>query len=260
MLHDFKAGTIDTSKCVHCKRTADMHECDICGRAVSVQLKYGNMLMCAECTEKEEKLYAESQKPENIAARIAAIPSPTPAITDINEVLKASQNIDDSIQVRGDIFNAATTAIVELKKAIDDDANITNKPYALAETLKARFEHFKNVVFELQQQIVEAGNNQKAIQVYLNQLANTLRAEEREKLKISDLSYQPAKVKPATPKPIKTTGTQKSKKLDKTLLRKVAAELGVPEFSLQMIVVSKGVTIEEAGKMLKASIDAAKAQ
>ena len=160
--------------------------------------------------------------------------------------------------MRGDLFNAATVAIVDLKKSIDDDISIPNKPYTLAEELKRRFEHFKTVVFELNQQIVDAGNNQKAIQVYLNQLANQLRSEEREKLKISDLSYQPVKVKPVTPKGIKTTGTRKSGRLDKTELRKVASELGVPEFSLQMIVVSKGVTIIEAGRILKASIESAK--
>lgn len=254
MLHDFKAGTIDPTKCVVCKRAADMHECDICGRLVSVQLKYGNMLMCAECTDKEDKLYAESQKPENIAARIELANKPA---AELNEVLKAAHDIDDSIQVRGDIFNAATVAIVDLKKAIDDDTNIGNKPYALAEELKRRFEHYKTVVFELNQQIVEAGNTQKAIQVYLNQLANTLRAEEREKLKISDLSYQPAKVKPATPRAIKTTGTGKVK-LDKVELRKYAAELGVSDTTLQMIVVSKGISVEAAAKMIRASIEAAK--
>ena len=84
MLHEFKAGTIDASKCVHCKRTADMHECDICGKLVSVQLKYGNMLMCGPCSENEERLYAESQRPENIASRLASIPQPIAPITDIN--------------------------------------------------------------------------------------------------------------------------------------------------------------------------------
>lgn len=257
MLHEFKPGTLDATKCLICKRAADMHECDICGREVSVQVKYGNMLMCAECTEKEEKLYQESQRPENIASRVVAVNEPA---AKLNEVLKAARSVDDGIQVRTDLFNAATVAITELKTSIDNDVEITNKPYALAEELKRRFEHFRNVVFELNQQIVEAGNQQKAIQVYLNQLANTLRSEEREKLKISDLNYQPQAVKPAKPRAISTTGTKrKSGKLDKAELRKYAAELGVAEFTLQMLVVSKGITVEEAAKMLKATLDASKA-
>jgi D-ribose pyranose/furanose isomerase RbsD len=42
-------------------------------------------------------------------------------------------------------------------------------------------------------------------------------------------------------------------------LRKAAAELGVNEFTLQMVVVSKGIPISEAVKIIKASIEAGKA-
>jgi hypothetical protein len=217
--------------------------------------------MCGPCTEQEEKLYAESQKPENIVQRIAASTEQANKAAELNQVIMAARTTDDTIQVRTDLFNAATVAITDLKKAIDEDINITNKPYALAEELKRRFEHFRDVIFEMQQKIVEAGNTQKAIQVYLNQLANTLRAEEREKLKIQDLNYQPKSVKPAKPATITTTGTKGKRKggaLDKVELRKFAAELGVAEFTLQMIVVSKGITIPEAAKILKATLEAAK--
>lgn len=252
MNHLFKAGTIDASKCIHCKRTADMHSCDICGaEGISVELKYGNMLMCQPCIIKEDQLYKESQKPENIAARIESATAEIKQAASINDVLRDSRLTDDGIAVRTDIFNAATVAIVDLKKSIDSDDTIQNKPYALAEELKRRFEHFKNVIFEMQQSIVEAGNEQKAIQVYLNQLANTLRAEEREKLKISDLNYKPNPVKSATPKAIKTTGTQKKTKLNKVELRNAAKELGVSEFTLQMLIVSKGYTVEQAAAKIR---------
>jgi DNA integrity scanning protein DisA with diadenylate cyclase activity len=118
-----------------------------------------------------------------------------------------------------------------------------------------RFSHFKQVVFELNQQIVEAGNQQKAIQIYLNQLANTLRQEEREKLRISDINYKPQPVKIEKPKPVKVT----AKKLDKAELRKYAAELQVSEFMLQQIVIAKGVTVADAAKLLRQSINRAKA-
>lgn len=258
MLHEFKAGTLDALKCVHCKHTIETHTCDICGAEhVAVQLKFGNMLMCGPCSDEEEKLYAESQKPENVAARVN---ESNVKAAELNAVLKQAETIDSTVQVRSDIFNAETVSIDDIKKAIDDDASITNKPYALAETLKTRFEHFRDVVFELNQQIVEAGNRQKAIQVYLNQLANKLRAEEREKLKIADLNYQPKAVKPATPKPIKTTGNKKSGKLDKAELRKYAAELGVAEFTLQMIVVSKGISIEAAANILRSQLELMKGE
>jgi hypothetical protein len=248
MLHTFKAGTIDPTKCVTCKRAADMHDCDICGaQDVSVQVKFGNMLMCGPCTENEERLYAESQRPENVAARVET----QQKAAEINAVLNQAKTIDESVTVKSEIFNAETVSLDEIKAAIEADAAIENKPFALAEQVKARFEHLTNVVFELNNQIVEATNRQKAIQVYLNQLANKLRAEEREKLKISDLSYQPKPVKSATPKPIKTSGAKKNKALDKAELRKYAAELGVAEFTLQSIIVSKGVTVQVAANILR---------
>ena len=108
----------------------------------------------------------------------------------------------------------------------------------------------------MNQKIVEAGNEQKAIQVYLNQLANTLRVEEREKIKLTDINYKPTATKITTPKPVKTS----AKKIDKVELRKYAAELGVSEFTLQMVVVSKNLTVEAAANILRRSINESKSE
>jgi hypothetical protein len=170
--------------------------------------------------------------------------------------IEAAKLIDNSISVRTDIFNAATIAIIEIKNTIDADANIVNKPYALAETLKNRFNHFKSVIFEHTEAIVTAGNEQKAIQVYLNNLANSLRAEEREKLKISDINYQPSKPKVVTPRAI---STKSSKKIDKKEVERYARELGISAYMVQMVCVSKGLSPEQAANVIRKSIEAAKA-
>lgn len=243
MLHKFIASQLDSTKCAHCKHLEVEHFCEVCTADCSVEVRYGTMLMCPSCAEKEDKAQAEANKPENIAARL-------------NNVIAKAREIDDSIEVRTDLFNAHTVAILDLKKAIDDNPSIENKPYALAEELKNRFEHFKTVVFEMNQKIVDAGNAQKAIQVYLNQLANQLRVEEREKLKISDINYKPTVVKPAKVAAIRTA----SKKFDKKELQKLASELGIDPFTLQMVVVSKGISLEQAGNMLRKSINEAKSE
>jgi hypothetical protein len=169
---------------------------------------------------------------------------------------ESARQIDNAISVRTDLFNAATVAIQSLKENIDLDTGIINKPYALAEQLKNRFEHFKSVVFDLNEKLVAAGNEQKAIQIYLNNLANTLRAEEREKLKIADINYKPNVVKPIKPTAIKTA----KGKFNKAEISKYAKELGVAEFTLQMLVVSKGITPEAAANMLRKSINEAKSE
>lgn len=226
-----------------CSHTEKSHgskaECDFCEYVGVVTTTRANELACPDCRAKIE---LGTLNPVN------------------NATVAVAKEVDARIQVRTDLFNAATVAIIDLKKSIDTDESIVNKPYVLAQTLMERFTHFKQVIFAANETIVDASNNQKAIQVYLNQLANQLRTEEREKLKIADINYQPTSVKPISkPKPIKTTGT--SKKIDKAEVRKVCAELGIPEMMLQMILVAKpGLSVIDAGRQVKATIDAAKKQ
>lgn len=231
-------------------------ECEVCDKKdVEITCHYGNMWFCEECWTKEETATKEHMSPENQQKRVDAYRSSVES-----RVVETSRQLDASIVVRTDLFNAATVAIVDLKKAIDENPEVTNKPYALAEELTNRFNHYKQVIFEANEKIVEAGNQQKAIQVYLNQLANSLRAEEREKLKIADINYKPGAVKPAKVKSVSTTGTKKSTKLDKAELRKYATELGVSEFTLQMLCVSQGITPEAAANKLRKSINEAKSE
>ena len=239
--------------------------CDECDSSeVMCRLVDGKIWYCTTCYAKnkelienrpallsaEEKLARYAENPfGNRPADSAPITTPI----SVNAILKKVSAQDTTIQVRADMFKAATDSIVDIKKALDADDTVTNKPYALAEILKNRFEHFRNVVFELNEKLVEAGNEQRAIQVYLNQLANQLKVEEREKLKIADINYKPTPPKPVkvkTDKPIKTTGTKKVK-FDKVLLKKTAIELGVSEFTLQMLATAKN-GIEAAAEYLKA--------
>lgn len=246
MNHSFHPSHSDNTKCAHCKFPEVAHTsnatCEACGNTGNVDLVYGNMLMCLECQDKEKKAHAEAMKPENVQARV----------TNMNNAMEQSREVDSRIQVRSDIFNAETVAIDEIRKAIASDDSITNKPFALAEAIKARFDHFQTIVFELQAQVVDKQNQQKAQQVYLNGLSNKLRAEEREKLKIADINYQPKQVKPASPKSIKTSKT----KLDKAEVKRFAMQLGIGESSLQMLCVAKNISPEVAFNMLKKSIEA----
>jgi uncharacterized coiled-coil protein SlyX len=226
---------------------SQLPECDYCERTDSLK-RMDDSLVCPDCETKG--IHAANERQKQAGKAMDAINGPI----DINEVLRNSRTIDQSIQVRTDLFNAATVAIMDIKKAIDEDVAIENKPYALASELMNRLNHHKQVIFELNEKMVDAQNNQRAIQQYMNQLANQLRAEEREKLKIQDINYKPGPVRTVTPKQIKLA----KPRLDKKELRKYAAELGVAEFTLQMLVVSKGLSVEAAANLLRTSLNAAK--
>lgn len=236
--------------------TKKIGECEVCDKKdIEITCHYGNMWFCEECWTLEQKVSAEHMSPENQQKRVDAYKTSVES-----RVVETAKQIDASIVVRTDLFNAATTAIMDIKKSIDDNPEITNKPFALAEILTERFNHYKDVVQEAQATIMDAGNNQKAIQSYLNTLANQLRQEEREKLKIQDLNYKPNPVKTPTVKKVSTSQTKKSTKIDKAELKKYAAELQVSEFTLQMVCVSQGITPEAAANKLRKSINEAKSE
>jgi hypothetical protein len=214
-------------------------ECDYCESTDSI-VKIGDTQSCPLHRNEASKAKATNE----------------PAPININEVLKQTRAVDAGVTVRTDIFNNETIAIDEIKKAIFADESITNKPYALAQEVHARYIKYKEVIFEHQQLINEEMNKQRAAQIYLNNLANTLRAEEREKLKISDINYKPRNVAmPVNKKTIKMVKTR----IDVKELRAAAADLGIPEFTLKMIIIQKHMTVKQAHEMFKKNIEAAKA-
>lgn len=226
---------------------SQLPECEYCDQTNGL-VNIDGSIVCPDCISRG--IHTANQHAKETQKKFEEMERPI----DINEVLRTSRSIDASIQVRTDLFNAATVAIVDIKKAIDEDANIENKPFALASELMGKLNHWKQVIFDLSEQTVNAQNNQRAIQQYLNQLANQLRAEEREKLKLQDINYKPGPIKKVTPKAIKLA----KPRLDKKELRKYAAELGVSEFTLQMLVVSKGITVQQAARLMKNSLESAK--
>lgn len=226
----------ESNKCAKCKRPEVDHtehatceacdyvgKCELCPTAANSNVI---MLLCPSCIRKE----------------VQTRTSPN----EVNKVIEDSKRQDTSIQLRSDIFNAQTTSIIELKQAIDSDSTIENKHFTLASVLTDRLNHFKKVIFELNQEMVDRSNEQRAIQVYLNDLSNKLRVEEREKIKLADISYQPNPIKISKPR-----ASGPSKKFDKTEIRKYALEVGVPESVLQMVCVAKNLTPEQAKDSLK---------
>jgi hypothetical protein len=252
MKHSFTPSIGNMLACAICKKDSIAHTdqatCDCCPNIGPVEIRYGSMLMCEPCWAKELAAQLANNTPEKQTERVDAL----------NAAIEASRMQDSSIQVRQDIFNAATVSITELQQAIQVDTAINNKPYHLASELVIRFQGLQTKIFAKQQEVNELATQQKAIQVYLNNMANTLRQEERDKLKLQDINYTPSAPKVKVPK-VPSIRTKSTTKLDKVELRKYAAELGIPEYNLQMFCVMKGITPESAAKIMRESINAAKA-
>lgn len=206
-------------------------ECDFCERTDSIR-QIGDSLVCPE--------HISELNREKISA---------------NEVLRTAKAIDTNVKVSTDLFNAGTVLIVDIEKAIQEDEAITNKPWAKAQALLDRFQHFKEVQRISDQKSVEAANYQRAIQTRLNTLANELRDEEREKLRLADLNYKPRNVKmPVSAKTIKLSKTR----LDNVALKRYASELGIPEFTMRAIAIQKNLSADGVYKLMKENIEKAK--
>jgi len=183
-------------------------ECELCNNEPHAFM-YGNWL-CQGCLVKEgnDKTIREFEA---------------------KQILEKAKIVDTSIATREDIFNAETVSIRDIELAILGDEAIKNPQYHLAELLAARIVSYKKVIFEKNQEILEKNNQIRANQQYLNNLSNKLRADEREKLKLIDLSYKPEVVKPKKVAVTKPKGVALDKKKLKESVIKLVAD-GIPDF------------------------------
>jgi hypothetical protein len=256
MKHSFKPSQLDADKCLECRYNelahSDSAECEACTYIGPCEIfKYHTgktSLLCPKHYEEEE--IADSiayQAPELQEARLQASRNNnhSPAISLIEE----SNKIDQSIQLISDLFNAHTKSIVEITQAIDSDESIQNKPFTKAETVFNRVKHFQQILFDAKQAQIDAENAIRAGQVYLNEIAKQLRQEERDKIRVEDISY-PAKTPKVARAKSTSTGTKKpvKAKLDFVEVNKYAAKVGLDGNVLHMRMIKFNCSALEAAK------------
>jgi hypothetical protein len=237
MNHNYQVTDENPTECKVCGRSALDHgpyaTCEMCKKERECDLIDG-LLICHFCHNWKKK----ATQPE-----LAQLDRQL-------DIRKKFKEIDDSVRVQTDIFNAKTVAIHELKVAIDNDSSIPveSKNFTLAQAVEARFNHLTDVIFSKRQEITDAESEKKAIQVYYNELAKRLRTEEREKIRLKDAQYKPAEVV------VKKARVPSVKKFDKVAIRDAAKESGIPEGVLQMLCIAKGFTPLEAVRHYKESL------
>lgn len=203
-------------------------QCEVCDKPdVEVINTMGNIKMCADCKAEDDKVVLQ-----------------TKAVT---KIIEDSIKVDTSIQIKTDLFNAATVAAVELKAAIDNNPSIPadQKDYEFTKLCFQRFEHFSKVAFDKHAEYVAAENEKRAWQVQTQTSAGKLRAEFREKFKNFDINYQPAVVKTPKPKEAKPKAKSNIKEV-----KAAASKYGVDASAVQMMVLKRNLDAETAAKEL----------
>lgn len=214
--------------------------CEVCSREGVVYI-HATMPFCNSCLAKE--LESEAQIKATAGDRIAKLEETN--LAKQAEALHAE--LDTHLEIKTDVFNSTLPSIISIKAEIDADPNIENKTFELAKRVRARFDELKQIIFDLSEARTNAASQQRALVSYLNDLANKLRVDERESLKLKDINYKPTAPKPTTPKAPKVD----KPKLDKAAIRNAAKLFNVNEAQLTILCYAKNMSIDEAIRKLK---------
>lgn len=200
--------------------------CENCDTQTEVFNTRGNIKMCQPCID-EEKQFLEN-------AALA------------NRVISDMRAVDTASELKADIFNAQTVAIVELKAAIWADENIPDarKQYVYTQECEKHFLASQKRVFEKRQAVIDEESIQARWQTAAQAAAGQLSMVEREHFKKLNMNYQPTQVK--TPKPAKTKAPSKNYKGNE--LREACAKYNVPTQIIQLMVLQRNITAEVAAK------------
>lgn len=203
-------------------------KCEICEEEKPL-IRYSAMMVCAQCMQKE--IQAQKEIEATADERVAKMNQDMRER--LEDTLARQIEVDTSIEVDTDLFNAETVSIVDMKAAIDADDSIENKTLELFTRLKARHDRFQERIFARNKANTAEATAQRSIQQYFNEFAGKLRDEEREKLRLQDLTYKP---KPA-PKP-KKAKTPKKKKYDREVLARIAEQTGIAASTVQAMCIA----------------------
>jgi hypothetical protein len=190
------------TRCEFCNRSLIDHTrlaiCETCKKTSDCEVNSSGQLLCAICYEITlDALMISTAPKQSINAPIEPV-----TITSAEDIIADAKVIDAGIRSNGDFYNAKVIAIADIKRAIDNDESIPDemKMLRLQEVLAERYNHLKQVVFNLDNSKHDAVIEQLAISQTLRDFGNALRTEIREKIRQADEQYQPEKPKVVKPK------------------------------------------------------------
>lgn len=195
---------------------------------VEVFLETGNIWMCEVCRDEEERL--------------------TKRNAESRAVIEEARKLDATIELKQDVFNAGTIPIMELQAAIEQNTEIPadKKLYALVAEMSLRIDKLTEVIFVDEAALKVKRDERAAWIVNIQNFQAKLRTEEREKFKQYDVNYKPQTPKSIKPKAVKAP----SKTFNKAALYDAAKKYDVPALQVQSIIVSRGMSADDAAKYL----------
>jgi hypothetical protein len=238
MKHTFIASLNNKGECATCKRDYISHTkaaiCEACSNVGECDI-FGNpsnpkaMLLCVDCLSKEQEIN------NNILLRTQVSINEKSVLDTIEkDIVEQSKEIDNSIQFSGDIFNAETIGLAQLKAAVlanEHNGNSDERMFVYQKLVIERIEHYKSVIFQLDEEKHKLVSKQRAAIENLREFGSQLRQEIRDRIKQSDSTYTPHQVV----------------KIPKISKPKVSAY----DRLIESLATMKGISKEEAEKLIK---------
>ena len=207
-------------------------DCECCDRINVVVTRRHNDLMCSACIELED----------NAINRQRAV-----------ETIEKSVQIDATIELKTDIFNAATVPFTELRVAIqhNDAIPADQKEYELVKMAAERIKLMNAAIIADEQALMLKKNERHAWLTNVQEVASRLRTDYREKFRQFDLSYEPKPVKSTKPKAVKAPGTDTTKTEVRKAVNEAAKKYSVDASVIRMMMLSRaGLSPDDAAKEL----------
>jgi hypothetical protein len=196
MKHTFKGSASAPAICITCNKDVVAHSefatCECCKKFPCVVEIINDYLMCPQCQSDEIEAALQNKS--------VVKPAPEP-IARLEQEFQANgtgkrEFILEDLPTNGtEFFNAETISHVKLFEKIKADSNVKDEDKWMyyAEQLQMRRSHLQSVLKEAVDIINETRARLSSADRDINLIASKLRANERAKLKIADISYTPTK-------------------------------------------------------------------
>jgi hypothetical protein len=242
MNHAFAISWTDVNKCKLCGYDKNSHtelaSCESCGNITTCEFyphiselsklrDSAKMLLCKKCIDLE-LTSAKKVTEEDIKS-----------MGEMRVELHNIRMMQDVIECRQQYFNAEIQSINDLKSEVMNDVNIedSKKNDVIAERMVSRLNEMKKVLWETQEKESEISNKIRANITFMNDFAQHLRLEVRERLKLTNINYNPVLAKPV--KDMKLTAPRISK--EDRAIKDLASLLKISEQEARRRITGKAI-------------------
>jgi hypothetical protein len=217
--------------------------CEVCDKPELVlYVTQGGILMCQPCIDDEKEKLAK--------------------YVQMNNVVQTFKQVDQTIHVAQDIYNAKTIPMIQLRAAIEQDENIPvgQKDFVFAQKCEEHMIHLKEILKKQRQEVEENENELRAWGTNQQVAIGKLRLELRGQFTARNIDYAPSKPKITKSSTKEKAPKSASKKVTAAQAREAAEKYGVNHVLVLMTAQGSNISAEDAAISVYKKLEGKKKQ